>query len=456
MKDIVKPAFIRWLTDLMKADNIVALDEIEYLEEVCQDYSISQLDIEKSLSLSLADACNIILEHSRKRERTEILNKLKGLSLSDGACAREEALLILALSYCLDDTTKDTSSMISFKSAHIDFTDSQVLFIEPHEDEVINGMIQLQFKSILNEMRIGGFDFIYIPSIAEHYRRTNKPLLRNIIKYLAPTLSDNETHNVLEVISNMTTKYFKNEILREKLGINIIVKKPSIMIKIGNSTVNGEHMSDFLLLEIEHDILKQIETLITTFLDYQRCPTITIKNYTDAGGNFVYTGFYKTVFDLITYRKGARSTLLINPDGRKGRLKILEAVESNLEMGLGETAFYVFLICESLSKRKGVSFINQGVTSLNKIQERYANVYSAFVGAREKAPDITDGNTRNRMLSVIRNAIRDNDVLSEKRLFMPNTNTSKIFVAVDPQLIYVRDGKKNKLLMECSTWKIDH
>ena len=450
MKDIVKPAFIRWLTDLMKADKIIASGEIDYLERMCKEFSITQLDIEKSLSISLADACNTILEQSRKRERLEIVNKLKSLSISDGTCAREEALLILALSYCLDESTKNSSKMLSFKSAHIDFADSQVLFIEPHEDDVINGIIQLQLKSIINEMRIGGFDFIYIPSIASHYRHTNRTLLCKIIKYLAPTLSDNETHNVLEVISNMTTKYFKNEILREKLGINVVVQRPSMMIKIGNSYVNGELTSDFLLIEIEPDILKQIDRMITTFLEFQRCPTITIKNYTDAGGDFVYTGFYKTIFDLITYRKGSRSTLVINPDKRKGRLQIMEEVESNLEMGLGETAFYVFLICESLSKRKGVCFINQGLSSLKKIQEKYANVYSTFVGARDKVPDITDGNTRNRMLTVIRQAIRDNTVLTEKRLYMPNTNTSKIFVAIEPQLIYIREGKKNLPLTESS------
>lgn len=455
MKDTVKPAFIRWLTDLMKADKIIATGEIDYLEQMCKEFSISQMDIEKSLSLSLADACNIILEQSRKRERLEIVKKLKSLSISDGACAREEALLILALSYCLDEATKNTSRMVSFRSAHIDFADSQVLFIEPNEDDVINGIVQLQLKSIINEMRIGGFDFIYIPSIAAHYKNTNRTLLCKIIKYLAPTLSDNETHNVLEVISNMTTKYFKNEILREKLGINLVVQRPSMMIKIGNSYVNGELMSDFLLIEIEPDILKQIDKMITTFLDYQRCPTITIKNYTDAGGDFVYTGFYKTIFDLITYRKGSRSTLVINPDKRKGRLQIMEDVESNLEMGLGETAFYVFLICESLSKRKGVCFINQGRNNLTIIQERYSRIYSAFVGARDKVPDITDGNTRNRMLTVIRNAIRDNDVLTEKRLYMPNTNTSKIFVAIEPQLIYIKEGKKNLPLTESSIWVID-
>lgn len=455
MKEQVKQALVRWLTDLMKADKIIATGEIEYLEKMCQEFSISQLDIEKSLGLSLAEASNILVNDTKRKERSKIIERLKSLSLSDGACAREEALLILALSYCLEEATTEQSKMVSFKSAHIDFVDSQVIFIEPQEDEEVNGIIKSNLKHLTNEMRIGGFDFIYIPNIAKHYRETNRELLCKIIKYLAPTLTDNETHNVLAVISNMSTKYFKNEILREKLGINLSIRRPSLLIKIGNSYVNGEMMSDFLLINVEKDIVSQVDKMIERFLDFQRCPTITIKNYTDAGGDFVYTGFYKTIFDLITYRKGARCSLIVNPDKRKGRLEILNETSSTLELGLAETAFYVFLICESLSKRRGVCFINQGLRSLKEIQKRYSLIYSMFLGCREIVPDITDSNTRNRMLSVIRNAIRDNEALLEKHIYMPNTETSKIFIPIEPQLIYIKEGKKNIPLLDSSVWKFD-
>jgi hypothetical protein len=453
MKESLKPALVRWLTDLVKADKIIASGEIEYLEQMCQEFSISQLDIEKALGLSLAEACNILSKHLKSKERNKVIKKLKGLSLSDGACAREEALLIMALSYCLDEKTREHSQMLSFKSAHIDFIDSQVLFIEPNADTTINYYIKNNIKTIINELRIGGFDFIYIPRIAEHYKNTNRTLLCKIIKYLAPTLSDNETHNVLDVISNMTTRYFKNEILKTKLNITLPIKKPSLLIKIGNSYVNGEMMSDFLVLEVEDDIVLQVSKMIEVFFDYQRCPTITIKNYTDAGGDFVYTGFYKTIFDLVTYRKGARCSLVINPDKRKGRLEILSDIPSSLEMGLGETAFYVFLIMESLSQRKGVTFRSQGAKRLRDVQERYEKIYSSFIGCRENAPDITDSNTRNRMLSKIREAISKNDSLTEKQVYLPNTDTNKIFVAIEPQLIFIKEGKNNIPLVESGNWK---
>ena len=78
-----------------------------------------------------------------------------------------------------------------------------------------------------------------------------------------------------------------------------------------------------------------------------------------------------------------------------------------------------------------------------------------FLGSRETAPDITDGNTRNRMLSIIRNAIRDNEALLEKHIYMPNTETAKIFIPIEPQLIYIKEGKKNIPLLDSNVWKFD-
>jgi hypothetical protein len=448
MKDSIKPAFTRWLTDLMKADKIIALGEIEYLEQMCQEFSISQIDIEKSLGLSLAESCNILSTQLKLKERTKIIHKLKELSLSDGACAREEALLLIALSYCMEEETREKSRMFSFKSANIDFEDSQVLFIEPNEDEEVNTQIRKNIKTIINAFRIGGFDFIYIPQIADHYKSTNRTLLNKIIKYLAPTLTDEETHNVLEVISNMTTRYFKNEILQEKLDIKISVKRPSLMFKIGNSYVNGEKMTDFLVLDIEKDIVDQISQFIDIFMEYQRCPTIIIKNYQDVGGDFVYSGFYKTIFDLVTYRKGTRCTLVINTDKRKGRLEVINKMTSNLEIGLAETAFYVYLIIESISKKRCVTFINQGNKSLREIQKRYEKVYSSFVGSRDNVPNITESGTRNRMLTKIREAINKNDYLLEKQIFLPNTNSTNIFIPIEPRIVYIKEGKNNIPILE--------
>lgn len=442
MNEIVKPAFVRWLSDLMKADNIIAPDEISFLEDMCRIFSISEFDIEKAQSISLAQACDIMKANCKERMRNTIVKHIKQLSINDGACAREEALLILALSYSLDANTINTSKVVSFRSPHIDFVDSQVLFIEPSDNTAINQVINRNHKTIVNDMRIGGFDFIYIPQIARHYREMDPIHLSKIIKYLAPTLTQQETDKVHNELSQMTTRTFYNEILKEKLGIDVSINSPSILIKIGNSYVSGERVSNFLLMEVKEDIPDRVRKMVDIFLDYQRCSTITIKNYNEIGGNFIYTGFYKTIFDLVTYRRGMGTDLIFHHNTRP-RIKLKgEGGEGALEMGLAATAFYEFLIIESLSKNKGVTFTGVGRQRKNELRQRFANIYYKYKGHQQNVPDITDPNTRNPLLVKIRKAIRECGLITEKRSFLPNTDTSKIFVSVDSHHVLEADGKK--------------
>lgn len=448
MKEIVKPAFIRWLSDLMKADNIIAIDEIRYMEKMCREFSISQLDIEKALGISLAEASDLIKKHCREKTRQKVIDKLKNLSLSDGSCAREEALLILALSQCLNPDTERYCRVISFESPHIDFKDSQVLFIEPNEDEMINGIISDNHKTIVNDMRIGGFDFIYIPYIAQKCRNTNNELLFKIFKYLAPSLSNQETRRVLDELGQMTTRYFLNVILKEKLDISIPIKRPCIMLKIGNSYVNGNKMSDFLLVELKSKVIESLRSLIDTFLEFQRCTTITINNYTVVGGDFIYTGFYKTIFDLVTYRKGARCQLIIEPYNRKERIKIKGVEEFVLDMGLAGAAFYEFLIVKSLSSEKGVRLAGISEATRTKILSDFGKIYHQYAGNHSQVPDITDFKTRNPLLTKIRKAILNCKTLSEKHTFLPNTETSKMFIGIDSHHVFKKINDEIILLFD--------
>lgn len=452
MNSTEKQSFIRLLLDLIKADKIIALEEISKMKEVCAKYNIDRYDIENSLNVSLSEACKC-LSNSRRSLRRDLLKVLKDTTIADGACSREEALLLIAIKYCLDNNTRQRCRIISHPSQNIDFEDSQVLYLEKRMDNTTNAFIKNNYFNIINAMRVGGFDFVYIPKIAEHYRNTDEELISNIIEYLSPTLSRQETIRVNKTISNMTTRYFKNEILKEKLGLQLDLRRPSLMIKIGNSHVKGDKYSDFLLIELASDILSEITAFVELFLEYQRSPLISIRNFADIKGNFVYTGFYKTIFDLITYRKGARSQIVIDPMHRNGQLLIENTDSEYMKLNSSQTALYVFLICESLSSRKGVRFVGRGRTSLDEIQERFEKIYRKF-SSRESAPKIIDETTRNPLMSHIRSKIEACKVLTEKNMYIPKSDTEgNIFVDIDEHLVFVQNGNTKTPIRECEQWE---
>lgn len=447
-----KQSFIRLLLDLIKADKIIAIEEIQKMQEVCSKYDISRIEIENSINVSLGEACDI-LKNSSKRFRNDILKILKETTIADGACSREEALLLIAIRYCLDNDTRERCRIISHQCHNIDFEDSQVLYLEKRLHDSTNAFIKENYHNIINAMRVGGFDFIYIPKIAEHYRTTSRELIFNIIAYLSPTLSDGETANVMRTISNMTTRYFKNEILNEKLGLRLDLEGPSVLIKLGNSFVKGNKYSDFLLIKLDQNILSEITEFIELFLEYQRSPLISIRNFADVKGNFVYTGFYKTIFDLITYRKGARSQIVISLNSRRNRLSIDNTTSESLNLGLSETAFYIFIICESLSSRRGVCFRNKGSKTLKEIQLRFEKIYYAF-SERDTAPDITNARIRGPLLTRIRSAINSNNLLTEKNMYLPKTDQNgNLFVSIEDQLVFIKDAQTKGLLIESELWQ---
>jgi hypothetical protein len=59
------------------------------------------------------------------------------------------------------------------------------------------------------------------------------------------------------------------------------------------------------------------------------------------------------------------------------------------------------------------------------------------------------------MLSIIRKAVSENNVLTEKQLFTPNTDSEKIFIPIETQLIFVKEGNKSVPLLDTSVWHID-
>ena len=446
MKSLEKQSFIRLLLDLIKADKIIAIEEIQKMKDVCCKYDINKIDIENSMNVSLGDACNVLKE-SNKRLRSDLLKILKDMTVADGACSREEALLLIAIKYCLDNNTRERCRIVSHPCQNIDFEDSQVLYLEKRVDDSTNAFIRENYHNIINAMRVGGFDFIYIPKIAEHYGSTDKDLIFNIIAYLSPTLSDKETAKVVKTISNMTTRYFKNQILKEKLGLQLDLRSPSIFIKLGNSFVKGNKYSDFLLIELNNDILTEITEFIELFLEYQRSPLISIRNFADVKGNFVYTGFYKTIFDLITYRKGARSQIIISPTSRKNLITIDDTISTPLKLGLSETAFYVFIICESLSSRNGVCFTHIGARTSSAIQHRFESIYYKF-SERDTAPDITNSSIRNPLLSRIRSAIRSIEHLAEKNMYLPISQDGNIYVSIEPELVFIKNDQGKSPISE--------
>ena len=101
MNKIEKISIARVVSDLIKADSVIDSREMELFGLVKDGYKLNQECLNDTRFMTFSDAVNN-LRFLGKTERAELMNLFKNITLADGMCNKDEALLMMALLYCLE------------------------------------------------------------------------------------------------------------------------------------------------------------------------------------------------------------------------------------------------------------------------------------------------------------------------------------------------------------------
>lgn len=440
MRDITRQSIYRIVYDLMKADELISTSEIAFVKTICEKYEITPEFREIAMTMTLADAVNEI-KTMPVRQLATFIDELAQLSLSDGSCCRSEALLLLACHECL--TGDKAGTLVSIPCSDVMLSNDQVLFVENGYDADVNDCIMNNYLSIANCFKVGDFDFVYIPKLLEHFK-TSSALLDDVIYFLTPSNTMEQASAIAESMRAMTSESLFRELILGKLGFDLDISGPSIVLRVGVS-MSGMMTAHYLIVPLKEDIQQQLAEIMDRFLKYQNSSYYLVRNKVTSEDCFVYSGFYRTLFDLLTYRQGAQSKLVVHPYNHKNVLSIMtktldDVFEEPVDIGPKESAFYIFLIRETLQYGGFNIAANdaKGIKYLAEAQDRYERTYLSLCN-REKAPDITDSDIRRPMLSKIRKAIEQHSSLVQKMTFIPETTKDKVIkVHIDDKsMIYV-------------------
>ena len=350
MRQTERASIIRILSDLIKADAIIDTREIEFLDCIKNKYSIKKEDEILGASYTLSDALSVLIDSSDTLKQ-ELVEDLVNASLSDNFCAREEALLLIAIRMCLASTGQ-SAKIISMNTSNIFIVPTQILYVESEFDNDINWEINESYREIKNEMRLAGFDFVYIPKIANHYRSITTSELLRITEFLYPKASPERLQTVTKQLQNLSTSEFCKDQLSGKLGVKeFSTIAPSLMIKIGDSYVNDKRIANFLIVELDKNVLKTVRNIVDSFSQYYH--TLNINRLKQEKGRFIYTGFYKQIFDLYMLRKGVKSSVVI--DIYRNTIRFPEADAQIEKLHRREKALYTLFLLESASG--GINFV---------------------------------------------------------------------------------------------------
>lgn len=404
MKQAERASIIRIVSDLIKADGIIDTREILMLEQLRTKYNIRKEDEILASSYTLARSVQTLATVDDKFKH-ELMADFMQLVMSDNLCVRSEALLLLALRACLTIKTEHHTSVLSIDSTDILFEETQILYIESEFDSQINQQIESFYREICAEARLSGFDFVYLPKISAHYRSISESDLTQLAEFLYPKVSLERIQMIVEQLRHLSTADFCKTQLAAKMQIEAFEEFPaSFMIKIGDTIVNERINSSFLIVEIGKDVLSTIRFILDLFLEnYQN---LSLNYLREEQGRFIFTGYYRQIFDILMIRRGVKSPVVIDPF--RERIYFPEAEVSLEKVHRREKALYALLLMESASG--GISF-NKPTSStqferhekrMKAVMRKYQLIYRMFGGEEEKAPNITLPDIRLPMISLIK------------------------------------------------------
>lgn len=425
MKQSERASIFRIVSDLIKADAIIDIREIEKLDSIRNKYSIEKTDEILGSSYTLADAVKN-LSDSPKSLQHELIVIFNEIAMSDNICTREEALLLMALRLNLTIDLGYECKIISIDTSSVNIESSQILYVESYFDNDINWEINEKYREIMAEVRLSGFDLVYLPKIAEHYRTISDKDLFRITSFLYPKASQERLKTVTKQIKHLSTSEFCKDQIANKLEVkDFSIIAPSLMIKIGSSFVNDKKIDNFLLIELDKKVITTIRNILDLLSEHYN--SFRLNYLKEEKGRFIFTGFYKQIFDIHMLSKGVKSSVVI--DIYRETIRFPEADIKIEKLHRREKALYALFLLESASG--GINFSKPTTPyqlikyqkRISVVQEKYKLIYKKFGGEPQNAPDLSISEIRLPMIALIKKQLKAlSDVLFHVEDYMIQRN----------------------------------
>ncbi|MDE5813981.1 MAG: hypothetical protein K2H72_06830 [Muribaculaceae bacterium] len=438
-----KTAIARIFADLIKADRIVDTGEMEYWRNICVKYEIDREIRIAATNMTFADAVNTIRESDLG---ADLLGDCQGMTVSDGFCAHSEALLMIALKTTLSPDGSLNGEVYSIPRSSFDIDIATAIYVESDDDPETNDAIRRNYRSIFKEFQLTGFHFVYIPKIIEHYAGTDPVLFRDILAFLAPSLSEDGIEKVYGALMDMTTGTYCKDLLCNKCGFTDLRNtQPAILIKIGNSFVGEDRYANYIKIGVDDDILTTVQRFIDEFSEMLSSDVFVVNTSEERGDQFHFHGFYKQLLDIFLVRRNIRSAVIIDPYREEICFPDIDAVASGMHRR--EKALYALMLCQgstgiNFNRPRSASELKRFDARMKRFQERYAAIYELFGGEKSAAPDLTQPEIRRPIIACIRRSIRNLDALYNAEDYNISRDAEGSFaVHVEPSLIFVASLK---------------
>ncbi|MBQ9309383.1 MAG: hypothetical protein IJ222_00785 [Bacteroidales bacterium] len=457
----LKKSVCRILTDLVKSDNVISVEEMDILETVANNYNLTDAIKAESYSMPLADAAAYVAIQ-KPQVREKVIKIMENCALRDGECCREEALLISALE--IECSGKGRIISMPFNNRPI--LSTQILFVDATYNPKKNDLDK-NFEEISRIVEMAGFELIYIPQVAREFKEYKKTDdIKRLLSIINPTLSESALVSKVLSLQDMDSRYFYIQVLNGKLQMGINLMRPSWLLRLPNSVVSGKGYANFLCYDVDmENITDQLKGFIAELNCRQNPYSVIVNRHSDRSKDFLYGGFHKALLDVMAseriepwevrvyVRAGGNPVIDESEPGKKFTVEISKGKKSYPVMINGrEAAFYLLLLCGSASPGRGIDFEYEREKS-KKIQAQFVEAYHLVSNRSEKFPDITLSSTFRPIKTKVMKALEECGVKGELHLFKPSKlGKNTYYIPVNPENVRIISQEGSTPLLDSSVY----
>ena len=466
MRHHQKIAIARLISDLIKSDDVICKEEIALYNHIVCSFDISQDELHEAQFVSQAEAVSYI-KKMVPNEQKKIYSILHKAAYSDNSCVAREALLLLTLSFTLNDT-QNKYQLLSSNIKGWQHLDKYVVYIESDYMPAINEEILQQYDTIANLLHLWKFEFIYIPKISQSFCEMDRSYLCDIIRYMNPRLSTEMLNNLYEHLTNFTTERFTQDYLATSTHHNVFYDiEPSLFINVGISNVQTLNVIqqdttwvNFLTIRLEDEpncvlnevrrFLDQYETFITE-PEYHRPKR--------GKGLFRYHGFYKQLFDFLARQHSNKEemNILIDIPARRIWMRGVE-----MAMSATQLATYAFILHQTCcTHHGGLIKAGQHHPLSEKDIQRLGQAYRAICNLFRDTPIVCERSYIDDVPNIrgyiarIRTMIENQIDTQDMDYYYPKDSADKSMyrIAINPCFVKIRHAGGECLFTDFPLWK---
>ena len=455
----LKKSVCRILTDLVKSDNVISVEEMDILETVAKNYDLTDAVKAESYSMPLADAAAYVAIQ-KPQVREKVIKIMENCALRDGECCREEALLISAM----EIECAGNGRILSMPFNNRPILSTQILFVDATYNPKKNDLDK-NFEGISRIVEMAGFELIYIPQVAREFKEYKKTDdMKRLLSIINPTLSESALVSKIMSLQDMDSRYFYIQVLNGKLQMGLNLMRPAWLLRLPNSVVSGKGYANFLCFDVDmENITEQLKGFIAELNRRQNPYSVIVNRHSDRSKDFLYGGFHKALLDVMAservepwevrvyVRAGGNPVNDESEPGKKFTVEICKGKKSYpVTINGREAAFYLLLLCGSAGPGKGINFEYERERS-KKIQAQFEEAYHLVSNRSEKFPDITLSSTFRPIKTKVMKALEECGVKGELHLFKPaKLGKNTYYIPVNPENVRIISQEGSTRLLDTS------